>query len=46
MNDSDKTIAETLYEDRKVNAQKEYTRRSNNDYDAMAPGEYLCDPMH
>jgi len=46
MNDSDKTITEILHEDQKVNAHKEYTRRTSNDYDAMAPGEYSCDAIH
>ena len=36
MNDSDKTITETLNDDQKVDANKESTRRSSNDFDAMA----------
>src|SRR5574340_150239 len=46
MKDSEKTISETLHADLKVNAYEEYTRRSSNDYDAMAPGDYSCDAMH
>ncbi len=46
MNDSDKTITETLNDDQKVNANKEYTQRSSNDFDARARSEYLRDGSH
>jgi carboxyl-terminal processing protease len=39
MNDSDKTISETLNDDQKVDANIESTRRSSNNSDAMAQGE-------
>ena len=46
MNDSDKTITETLNDDQKVDANTESTRRSSNDFDAMAPGEFSRNTMH
>jgi carboxyl-terminal processing protease len=46
MNDSDKTITETLNDDQKENANKESTRRSSNDFDALAPGEFSRGVSH
>ena len=46
MNNSDKTITETLNDDQKVNANKESTRRSSNDFDDVALGEYSHDGSH
>jgi carboxyl-terminal processing protease len=46
MNDSDKTITETLNDDQKVNANLESTRRSSNGFDALAPGEFSRDVLH
>jgi carboxyl-terminal processing protease len=46
MNDSDKTKTETLHEDQQIKGHKEDTRRPNDDYDAMAPGDYSYDAMH
>src|SRR6266566_5059178 len=46
MKDSDKTITETLNDDQKVDANTESTRRSSNDFDAMAPGEFSRNTMH
>jgi len=46
MNDSDKTITETLNDDQKVDANIESTRRSSNDSDATAPGEISHDATH
>ena len=46
MNDSDKTITETLNDDQKVNANKESTRRSSNDFDEVTSGEFLRDISH
>ena len=42
MNNSDKTINETLHDDQKVNANKESTRRSSNDFDDVALGELFA----
>jgi carboxyl-terminal processing protease len=41
MNDSDKTINETIHDDQKVNANKGNTRRSSKAFDAMATSEFL-----
>jgi len=46
MNNSDKTITETLHDDQKVNENKECTRRSSNDFDDVALGEYSHDGSH
>jgi carboxyl-terminal processing protease len=46
MNHSDKTITETVNDDQKVDATKESTRRSSNDLDAMAPGEFSRNATH
>ena len=46
MNNSDKTITETLNDDQKVNANKECTRRSSNDFDDVALGDYSHDGSH
>jgi hypothetical protein len=46
MNDSDKTITETLNDDQKVDANIESTRRSSNNSDAMAQGEISRDATH
>src|SRR5436190_7738962 len=46
MNDSDKTITETLNDDQKVNANRESTRRSSNDFDELTSGESLPDVPH
>jgi carboxyl-terminal processing protease len=46
MNDSDKSITETLNDDQKVNANKESTRRSSNGFDALAPGEISRNVLH
>ncbi len=46
MNDSDKTITETLNDDQKADANIESTRRSNNNSDAMAQGEISRDATH
>jgi hypothetical protein len=40
MNDSDKTITETLNDDQKVNANKESTRRSSDDFDAWLQANF------
>ena len=46
MNDSDKTISETLNDDQKVNANKESTRRSSSDFEALTSGEFSRDVPH
>jgi len=46
MNDSDKTISETLNDDQKVNANKESTRRSSSDFEALTSGEFSRDVSH
>src|ERR1700693_2438318 len=47
MNHSDKTITETINDDdQKVDAEKESTRRSRNDFDAKTPGAFTNRAMH
>ena len=47
MNHSDKTITETINDDdQKVDAKKESTRRSSNDFDAKTPGAFTHRAVH
>jgi carboxyl-terminal processing protease len=46
MNDSDKTITDTLHDDQRVDAHKESNRRSSNDFDSKAPDEFSQDATH
>ena len=46
MNDSDKTITETLNDEQKVKANKESARRSSNDFDALTSDECSHDVSH
>ncbi len=46
MNRSDQTITETINDDQKVDANKESTRRSSNDFDAKTQGEFSRSATH
>jgi len=46
MNDSDKTITETLHDDQKLDTKNKSTRSSSKDFDAMVPDEFSRDATH